>query len=143
MKLPFVTNVITILLTIYLLCCTLVPATYLFYNLKLVFLIPFACFADALSFYKWSSTSLLSVFMNFFYLFAHLKIYFFIWGRKSEHRCKRQQEQGEGQRKKENQTLPWAGTLVCGSIPRPYVHDLNERQTLKWLRHSGALFICF
>ena len=44
-------------------------------------------------------------------------------------------KQREQQRERENQAPNWAGSLMLGSIPGPWDHDLSQRQMFNWLSH--------
>ena len=60
--------------------------------------------------------------------------------RKRERKSERENKQGEMQRERERSRLlaelSWSPT--GGSIPRPWDHDLSQRQTLNHLSHPGA-----
>ena len=67
-----------------------------------------------------------------------LKIYLLIWQRESREssRQKEREKQAEG---KEKLAPCRAGSLMWGSSPGPWDHDLSRRQMLTWLSHQGSV----
>ena len=61
-------------------------------------------------------------------LFLFFKIYLFIY--LTERETQRESEHKQGKWERENQASRWAGSLMWGSIPEPWDHDLSWRQTL-------------
>ena len=69
-------------------------------------------------------------FLDFFFLRFSFNV--FIWERKNK------RTSGKGQKEREKQTSPWAGTPTWGSIPGPQDHDLSWRQMFNQLSHPGT-----
>jgi len=62
-------------------------------------------------------------------------IYLFIFQRVGEHK--------QGEWEGEKQASRWAGSLMRGSIPGPWDHDLSRRQTFNDWATQAPLFIIF